>query len=267
MPANIIFAACAAPCVVLSLFRHNLKGQIVKVAPVRSPRFLVWISTNLQRCTKLTSRPLKSLGEYIPISPVNIVNGFQLSLRNNRTLDKQSYVKMICFEIDFRMLALYNGVGADTFRLTKRSMKMLSAKMPPVIEWAPQPVSSSSNRNIALPDDGSAHRTTFAPERLSRDIEAQPLLGQPDSLVTEYGSSGFSGKSSYVAGTQRTQYIAESTFKLVLCVPVLLVLIACVIARFILDFMLRGPVTTYDAAAKLLLSLWKNSLADVVGNC
>ena len=164
------------------------------------------------------------------------------------------------------MLALYNGVGADTFRLTKGSMKMLLAKMPAVIEWASQPV-SSSNGNTALPDVGSAHRTKFAPEVLSRDVEAQPLLGQPDSIVTGYGSSDFSGKSSYVAGTQRTRYIAESTFKLVLCVPMLLVLIACVITRFILDFMLRGPVTTYDAAAKLLLALWKKGLADVVGNC
>ena len=82
-----------------------------------------------------------------------------------------------------------------------------------------------------------------------------------------YGNSGFSGKSSYVTRTQRTRFIAESVFKVVLCVPVLLLLIACAIARFIGDFLLRGPATTYDAAAKLLLALWKKTLADVVGNC
>jgi hypothetical protein len=176
-------------------------------------------------------------------------------------------VKKICFEIDFRMLALYNGVGADTFRLSKGSMKVLLGQMPSVIEWAPQSVSSSSNGNVALSDDGSAHRTKYAAERLGRDVEAQPLLGQPDPLVSGYGSSGFSGKSSYVTRTQRTRYIAESTVKLVLCVPVLLVLIACIAARFIYEFILSGPVTTYDAVAMLLLALWKKRLADVVGNC
>jgi len=236
------------PCVVLNFFKHGFKGQIVTAAPI-------------------TSHPQKSLGEYIPISPANDVDGCQLSLRNNRTLDEPSCVKNICFEIDFRMLAPYTGVSADTFRLTKGSMKLLLAKMPRVIEWAPQPVSSSSNGNVALPHCGSVCRTNSAPERPSRDLEAQSLLGQPVSPATGYGSSGFVRKSSYVARTQRTRDVAESTFKLALCVPVLLVLIACVIARFIGDFMLRGPVTTYDAAAKLLLALRKKTLADMVVSC
>jgi hypothetical protein len=108
------------------------------------------------------------------------------------------------------------------------------------------------------------HHTKSAPERLSRDVEAQPLLGQPDSLAVGYASIG---KSSYVTRTQRARSFAETTFKLVLCVPMLLVLILCVIARFILDAISRGPVTTYDAATKLLLALWKKSLVEVVGDC
>lgn len=165
------------------------------------------------------------------------------------------------------MLALYNGVGADTFRLTKGSMKKLLAKMPPVIEWAPRPVSSPLNAYIALPDCGSAHPTNSAPKGLNQDVEAQSLLGQSDSPAGGYGSSGFSGNSTYMTRTQRIRYVADLIFKLALCVLVLLVLIACVVGRFILDFMLRGPVTTYDSAAKLLLALRKKSLTDVVRNC
>lgn len=218
-------------------------------------------------CTKLTSRRPDPPSEYIPISPLNAANRPQLSLRNNRQLDKQSYVKKICFEIDIRVLALYNGVPADTFRLTKGSMKMLLGQLPSVIEWAPQPVSSSSNGILAVPDGGSVYRPNYAAERLDRDVEGQPLIRPPDSLVSEYGSGGFSGKSPYVTRTQQTRYIAESTLKLVLCVPVLLALIACIAARFICEFILTGPVTTYDAVTNLLLVLWKKGLADVVGNC
>ncbi|KIW32376.1 uncharacterized protein PV07_03928 [Cladophialophora immunda] len=236
------------PCVVLRFYKHDVKGEMVKVAPV-------------------TAHPQKSPGEYIPIAPLNARNGCQLTLRNKRALEKPSYVKKICFEIDARMLALFSGVSADTFRLTKGSMKLLLAKMPPVIEWAvPEPPSSSSNGNTVLPHGASDHRTNSTPERLNRDVEAQSLLGHPDSQVTGYGSTGFLGKSSYVARTQQIRCIAELVLKLMLCIPMLLVLIACVTARFIGDFMLRGPVTTYDAAGKLLLALWTISLADMVGD-
>lgn len=168
--------------------------------------------------------------------------------------------------------SLQRGVSADTLQPTKGSMKMLLAKMPPVIEWASpsHSVYSSSNGNMALPEDGSAHRTKYAPERLSRGVEAHPLLAQSDSLAEGYASNGLFGKSSYVTRTRRTRPFAAS----ILSIQASAVRPSATGAHCRCSCKVHSRCCIKWASNDIrccrkafLLVLWKKSLADVVGNC
>ncbi|ERF76428.1 hypothetical protein EPUS_07308 [Endocarpon pusillum Z07020] len=110
------------PCVVAGFYRHPVNGRIVQVAP-------------------LTSRPRDEsvLNNYLPLAPSSPINGFQLSLRGNRRLDRMAYVKKVRFEVDVRLLTLHNSARHDMPRLTKASIKVLLEELPAAIPWVPVP--------------------------------------------------------------------------------------------------------------------------------
>ena len=244
------------------------------------------------------------MASFIPINPSGGLNGNQVSLRQDRKLDKASYLKKVCFEVDFRLLALYNGASPDYYRLTKASMKTVLAQMPKVIEWAPPRPVSAPPPVMPLPNvRGSVHRSlphacissdllqglndidwinvprTSCPSpvhpstQASRpDYTTKPLVrtsvgdleAQPLLSGPKLSGHRLTGDE---ASIQRPMNVVRFVLKLVLCAPMLVAAGCCLVAKFVWSMLARGPVATYDALVKLSIALCKNNLENLGGSC
>lgn len=179
------------------------------------------------------------MNQYLPIAPINPINGIQLSLRGGRKLDKLSYVKKVRFEVDVRLLAFCaGGARADTLRLTKGSLKILLREITAaVVPWVPVPgtrLAPAAPRMVAAVE---VEIPQIAAGGVSPgDLEAQPLLerssrrspgqvlGGDDTMVGE----------SYGMVWWVWLGVIEPPLKLVLCVPTLVVLMVVVIVKVLL---------------------------------
>ena len=219
---------------------------------------------------KLTSTPKDGSNKYLPIAPNIPINGIQLSLRGNRKLDKDSYVKRVRFEVDVRLLALYNGFRPEILRLTKGSVKVLVKEIPVVIPWLPSPVFRP------LPSDprigssvGSGAPQTWAGRAQQQDVESQPLL-ECSSEHSSDRAMGCTSKEGSYGVSQRLWSCVEPPLKLVLCVLILLLLIIAVIVKTFLapicialsnlfavisDDFTDGPTRTCNQLGKRLLAV------------
>ena len=169
---------------------------------------------------KLTSNPKKVLHQHFRIATGNDSSGSSLMLRRGHVMDKLSYIKKVCFEVNIRLLALYHNVGPEAFRLTKGTMKALLKDLPDVIPWSLSPLPEHCITPLVL------HGTDLASCALTAVVsamcsEARPLLGNSTSTVSER-----------IVEVSRER-VSFGTYRWIWCLPETVIMLFCFILLLI----------------------------------